>query len=202
MKRNKVLVIKKTSRQSCENFKYFLPFQSAFKLEHNTSLLVRLKAIRHLVHSRFSANAQLFRSRYCAPPCLYYFLQYCTSFRSPNISLPQINVFPSFCSFTYLQSICAEIYNNSKWRTGMDVKLWPWSTLNYYPYSNLNGWRKNLKISSQNKKCHGEKLRRESANKTQECYQWTGNFGTTYCYHTWRVFKVWQQITYLKIPRI
>jgi len=40
-----------------------------------------------------------------------------------------------------------------------------------------------MKISRQNKKCHGEKVRREFANKTQECYHLTGNLNTTYCYH-------------------
>jgi len=109
-----MLVIKKTSRQSCENFKYVLPFQSVLKFEHGTSLRVRLKAIRHLVHSRFSVNAQLFRWSHRASPCLHYFLQYPTSFRSTNISLPQIILFPSFCSFSYstmtslAQSICAK----------------------------------------------------------------------------------------------
>ena len=57
MKGNKILVIKEMSRQSCANSKYVLSFQSAFKLEHNTSLRVRLKTIRHLVHSRFPANS-------------------------------------------------------------------------------------------------------------------------------------------------
>lgn len=65
----------------------------------------------------------------------------------------------------------------------MDKKIWLWYTVNYYPYNYPNVWRKTMKISRQNKKCHGEKLRRESANKTQGCYHWTGNFGTTYCYH-------------------
>lgn len=125
MKRDKTWVTKKMFRQSGENSKDYLPFQSAFKLsimhcfmfawrQYDTCSIAALQQT-HCYSCQATARPHVSTLTFATP--LHSEVKIST--------LPRI-VFPSFHYLTYLattslaQALCTIIYNN-KSRTGMGV---------------------------------------------------------------------------------